>query len=234
MNIRNALRRVDGSRPTRPEDERAEEHNMDAKTILKLISAQDYAEMKRLALAELSEKNAKTATEKTCMRAIVQLSKQAAKNKTCPIIAGAYYDDNLICITNGAHGIVTEREVSGCVFAPTVGSIFHLKEFILNNCPPSQKFKKIDTGAVANVKAFFSAAKANGDKRKQIVKIDDAFFDFTFFDSVFKCFIDPVFAVSKNATRALIFKDEVSLGIILPVRIFDENEIDKRLLITEL
>lgn len=191
---------------------------MNAKTILKLLATQDYDELKRLALAELSEKSAKTATEKTRMRAIVQLSKQAAKNKMRPGIAGAYERDGALCITDGYRGIVTSLGAPGCVFATSDGrGTVDLKCVIRDNCPPAGMFEKIDPAAVARIKSFFDAAKAAGDKRKKLIKISGAFFDFTFFDSIFKCFVDPVFAVAENSMHPLIFKDEASEGIVLPV-----------------
>lgn len=208
---------------------------MNAKIILKLLSAQDYNELRRLALAELSEKSAKTATEKTRIHAIVRLSKQAAKNKMRPGIAGAYERDGALCITDGCRGIVTSLDVPGCVFAASDGhGTVDLENVIRANCPPSETFKRIDSAAVAKAKTFFDAAKAAGDKRKQLIKIDGAFYDFTFFDSIFKCFVDPVFAVSDNATHPLILKDERSEGIVLPIRIFDDSETDKAFLMAEL
>lgn len=193
---------------------------MNAKTILKLLSTQDYNELKRLALAEISEKSANTATERSAIKAFINLSKQAAKNKVRFRLAGAYYDGALICITDGCRGIVTSRDIPGCFFAPSDGhGVFDLKRVIRDNCPPPSMFKKIDPAAVAKIKAFFDAAKASGDKRKQLIKISGAFYDFTFFDSIFKCFIDPVFAVADNATHPLILKDEHSEGIVLPLRV---------------
>lgn len=138
------------------------------------------------------------------------------------------YDGALVCITDGYRGIVTSRDIPGCVFAPSDGhGVFDLKRVIRDNCPPPNMFKKINSAAVARIKAIFDSAKAGGDKRKRLIKIAGAFFDFTFFDSIFKCFVDPIFAVSDNATHALILKDELSEGIVLPLRIksddFDES-----------
>ena len=208
---------------------------MHAKTILKLLAMRDYDELKRLALAELTEKSAKTATEKTRIRAIVQLSKQAAKNKMRPGIAGAYERNGALCITDGYRGIVTSIEAPGCVFATSDGrGTVDLERVIRDNCPPAETFKRIDPAAVAKVKTFFDAAKAGGDKRKQVIKINGAFYDFTFFDSVFKCLIDPVFAVADNSMHPLILKDEHTSGIVLPIRIFDDSENEKHFLIAEL
>lgn len=109
---------------------------MNAKTILKLLAIQDYNELKRLALAEVSEKAQKTATERSAIKAFINLSKQAAKNKVRSRLAGAYYDGALMCITDGYRGIVTSRDIPGCVFAPSDGhGVFDLKRVIRDDCP---------------------------------------------------------------------------------------------------
>lgn len=198
---------------------------MNAKTILKLIASQDYNELKRLALAEVCEKEVKTVSERTVAKAIIKLSLQAAKNKIRPRFAGAYYDNDFMCITDGYIGFVTSRKVSGCVFAKSDGfNVFDLKYIIRKNCPGSETFKKMDSSTVSKIKVFFDMAKASGDKRTPLVKIGNAYFNFKLFDSVFKCFIDPVYSVSENAVKALILKDEFSEGIVLSTRIFDTDE----------
>lgn len=207
---------------------------MNAKTILKLIATQDYDELKRLALAEVCEKDAKTVSERTVAKAIIKLSLQAAKNKIRPTIAGAYYDDDFMCITDGYVGLVTSRKVAGCIFAKLDGfNVFDLKYTIRKNCPASETFKKMDSAAVTKIKVFFDMAKAGGDKRIPLVKIGSAYFNFKLFVSVFECFIDPVYSVSESAVQALILKDEFSEGIVLPTRIFDERENNRYFLIKE-
>lgn len=207
---------------------------MNARTILKLIAKQDYDELKRLALAEVCEKDAKTVTERTVAKAIIKLSLQAAKNKIRPTIAGAYYDDDLMCITDGYVGLVTSRKVAGCVFAKSDGfKVFDLKYTIRKNCPSSETFKKMDSNTVYMLKAFFDMAKAGGDKRIPLIKIGDAFFNFKLFVSVFECFVDPVFAVSERSIQSLILRDEFSEGIVLPTRIFDVRENNRYYLIKE-
>lgn len=198
---------------------------MNARTILKLIATQDYDELKRLALAEVCEKDAKTVSERTVVKAIIKLSLQVAKSKIRPTMAGTYYDHDLMCITDGYVGFVTSRKVSGCVFAKSDGfEVFDLKYTIRKNCPSPNTFKKMDPPTVSKIKAFFDMAKADGDKRTPLVKIGNAFFNFNLFVSVFECFINPVYSVSENAVRALILKDEFSEGIVLPTRIFDTDE----------
>lgn len=207
---------------------------MNAKTILKLISTQDYDELKRLALAEVCEKDAKSVSERTVAKAIIKLSLQVAKNKIRPRIAGAYYDNDLMCITDGYIGLVTSRKVSGCFFATSDGlNVFDLKYVIRKNCPAHETFKKMNSTAVSKIKAFFDMAKASGDKRTPLLKIGDVYFNFKLFISVYECFIDPVFAVSDTATHPLIIKDEASEGIVLPVRISDVNENSRYFLIKE-
>ena len=207
---------------------------MNAKTILKLIATQDYDELKRLALAEVCEKDAKSVSERTVAKAIIRLSLHAAKNMLRPTLAGAYYDNDLMCITDGYIGLVTSRKVSGCFFATSDGlNFFDLKYVIRKNCPGPESFKKMDSAAVSKIKAFFDMAKASGDKRTPLVKIGDVYFNFKLFISVFECFIDPVFAVSDTATHPLIIKDEASEGIVLPARISDVNENNRYFLIKE-
>lgn len=136
---------------------------MNARTILKLIATQDYDELKRLALAEVCEKDAKSVSERTVAKAIIKLSLHASKNKIRPTLAGAYYDDDLMCITDGYIGFVTRRKVSGCVFAKSDGfEVFDLKYIIRKNCPTPDTFKKMDLTAVSKIKAFFDMAKAAG------------------------------------------------------------------------
>ena len=207
---------------------------MNAKTILKLIATQDYDELKRLALAEVCEKDAKTVSERTVAKAIIKLSLQTAKNKIRPTLAGAYYDNDFMCITDGHIGFVTSRKVSGCFFAKSDGfNVFDLKYTIRKNCPGPETFKKMDSATVSKIKVFFDMAKASGDKRTPLVKIGDAFFNFKLFTSVFECFIDPVYSVSENSIQALILKDESSEGIVLPTRIFDVRENNEYFLIAK-
>ena len=207
---------------------------MNARTILKLIATQDYDELKRLALAEVCEKDAKSESERTVAKAIIKLSLHAAKNEIRPTIAGAYYDHDLMCITDGYIGLVTNRKVSGCFFATSDGlNVFDLKYVIRENCPAHETFKKMDSTAVSKIKAFFDMAKASGDKRTPLVKIGDAYFNFKLFLGVYECFIDPVYSVSEKAVQALILKDEFSEGIVLPTRISDVNENSRYFLIKE-
>lgn len=137
---------------------------MNAKKVLELLSTENYTELKRLAEAEIMLSKCTTASEKSMVKAFVKLSKQAAKEKYRPNIAGAYYKDNLLCVTNGNWGVATQRNITGCFMRENnEDNNFDLYNIINSHKLCSSETIIIDNNKLLQIKNAFAVDKANGD-----------------------------------------------------------------------
>lgn len=197
---------------------------MNAKTVLQLLSEKDYTELKRLAEAELMQSECKTSSEKSIAKAFVKLSKQAAKEKYRPNIAGAYYKDDFLCVTNGCWGVITKRIIDGCIMREdgdySNPDLYNIITGHKLSCPETIM---IDNNKIAQIKNAFAIDKANGDSREPTIKIYDTYIKFNYFINIYACMEkNCVLYVQKNEyIKPILFEDDNTMAIILPLRVTD-------------
>ena len=203
---------------------------MNAKKVLELLSTENYTELKRLAEAEIMQSVCKTASEKSMVKAFVKLSKQAAKIKYSPNIAGAYYKDNLLCVTNGYWGAITKRPITGCFMRENnTNNDFDLYNIINSHKLCSSETIIIDNNKLLQIKNAFAVDKANGDCRKAVVKIYNTYINFDYFINIYDCMDKTckIYAQKEEYGKPIIFEDDMTMAIILPMRIKDEKKIEE-------
>lgn len=209
---------------------------MNAKKVLELMSTQNYTELKRLAEAEIMQSECKTASEKYIVKAFVKLSKQAAKEKCRPNIAGAYYKDNFLCVTNGYWGAVTQRTITGCFMRENnKDNNFDLYNIINSHKLCSSETIMIDNDKLLQIKNAFAIDKANGDCRNSVIKIYNTYIDFNYFINIYACMEKncKIYVQKEEYGKPIIFEDDMTMAIILPMRIQDEKKAEESLNVKE-
>ena len=209
---------------------------MNAKKVLELLSTENYTELKRLAEAEIMQSKCATSSEKSIAKAFVKLSKQAAEEKYRLSIAGAYYKDDFLCVTNGYWGVMTKRIIGGC-FMREDGDYSNLD---LYNIITGHKLSRpetimIDNNKIAQIKNAFAIDKANGDSREPAIKIYDTYIKFNYFINIYACMEkNCVLYVQKNEyIKPVLFEDDNTMAIILPLREINIKMIEKSFNIKE-
>lgn len=198
---------------------------MNAKKILELLNKNDYKEIERLARQEITEKECKNTTEKNIVKSFIKLSKIASKEKYRASLAGAYYKNGELCISNGYWGIMTSKSIEGCNMIDE--SIMEEDRFDLQKCVhkyEEQDKINISKQDVFNLKKAFELEKTTGNQNKQIVQIKNTFIDFSYLSIALDCMNDNfIMYVSDNDKSPILIQDDFSRAVICPVCVQDKK-----------
>lgn len=198
---------------------------MNAKKVLELLSKNDYTELERLAKEEIMQSEFKSSSEKSIIKAFIRLSKIASKESYYPRLAGAYYKNGKFCIASPYWGIMRDNGIDGCYILEE--SIEESNKFNLEGLIPSYSHDNIiniNKGKIFELKNAFETDKAQGNKKEQIIKINNTFIRFSDIIKIIDCLHDNfTFYLPENSSGLVLLQDDFSKAVIVPKRILDKD-----------